>query len=73
MLASWISASMGVLLLTEDNAAPIGELVREPFVRGQPHIEPASVRVTRPASFVVRIGVVHQSGRMGLKKRSLTY
>ena len=63
----------GVFLLTKDNAAPIGGLVGEPFVRGQPHIEPASVRVTRPASFVVTFGVLDQSGRLGLKKSSLTY
>ena len=70
---------MGVLLLTEDNAAPIGELVGEPFVRGQLHIEPPRLelpgrhRVSRPASFVVRLGVVDQSGRLGLKKSSLAY
>ena len=58
--ASWISP--GVLLLTEDNAAPIGKHVGELRVRGQPHIELSSVRVAGPASFVVRIGVVDQSG-----------
>ena len=66
-------AIRGVLLLTEDNAEPIGKLVGDIRVRGQPDIEPASVRVARPASFVVSIGVVDQSGRLGLKKMSPAY